>query len=153
MDDLRGARSKRFQSCLEDLRPRLVRTDGLRRDHRIEPQAVALEDSFQEYVVRVRNDGAWDAIERVQGSRDFRIGLRFPPTRFQGFDNGSRVGLDAMIPEGFAEALLRELRQGLEGFRVGTRVQIPVPRGKEGVRSQGRPVGLADLTGDSNEHV
>src|SRR2546427_4879770 len=58
-----------------------------------------------------------------------------------------------MIPEGFAEALLRELRQGLEGFRVGTGVQIPVPRGQKGVRSQGRPVGLADLAGDSYEHV
>src|SRR3989440_7932411 len=58
-----------------------------------------------------------------------------------------------MIPEGFAEALLRELRQGLEGFRVGAGVQIPVPRGQEDVRSQGRPVGLADLAGDSDEHV
>src|SRR5207253_8165421 len=58
-----------------------------------------------------------------------------------------------MIPEGFAEALLRKLRQGPEGFRVGTRVQIAVPRSQEGVRSQGRPMLLADLAGDSDEHV
>src|SRR5207244_8727525 len=58
-----------------------------------------------------------------------------------------------MIPEGFAETLSRERRPGLEGFRVGTRVQIPVPRGQEGVRPQGRPMLLADLAGDSDENV
>src|SRR5438034_8798100 len=109
-DYIRGIRSKSSQSRLENLRPGLVRTDGLRCNHRIEPQAVAFEHAFEQRIVRVRHDGARDALKHFQDSPDFWICLCLPPTRFQGFDIGIRIGLDAMIAESFAEALSRELR-------------------------------------------
>src|SRR2546425_3692188 len=122
-----------FEGRFEDPGARFVRLRRLRRDDRVEPKAVSFEDVQEELVIRVRDDGPRDAIQRIEDSRDFGVRLRLPPEGDEAIDVRGGGRPDAVLAECLLEAVLRDLRQREErgGLR---REEVAVPPGAEGPR-------------------
>src|SRR5213594_316683 len=141
-----------FEGRLEDPGTRFVRLRRLRCDHHIEPQAVSFEDVQQELVIRIRDDGPRDTIERIEDSRDFGVRLRLPPQRDEAIDVRPRGRLDSVLAKRLLEAVFRDLRQREErgGLR---REEVTVPRREERLRVEARPLILTHGAGDADEHV
>src|SRR5881409_4506370 len=136
----------------EDPGARFVRLRRLRRDDRVEPKAVSFEDVQEELVIRVRDDGPRDAIQRIEDSRDFGVRLRLPPQGDEAIDVRGGGRFDAVLAERLLEAVLRDLRQREErgGLR---REEVTVPRGEEGFGVEARPLVLAHGAGDTDQHI
>src|SRR3989442_1279475 len=141
-----------FEGRLEDPRARFVRLRRLRRNHRVEAQAVAFEDVQEELVIRIRDDGPRDAIQRIEDPRDFGVRFRLAPQGDEAIDIRLGGRLDAVLAKRLLEAVFRDLRQREEWSGL-CREEVTVPGREEGLRVEAWPLILAHGAGDADQHV
>src|SRR2546422_8065966 len=138
-----------FEGRLEDPRARVVRLRRLRRNQRAQAQAVAFEDVQEELVIRIRDDGPRDAIQRIEDPRDFGVPIRLAPPGAEAVDIRLGGRLDAVLAKRLLEAVFRDLRQREEwsGLR---REEVTVPGREEGLRVEAWPPILGHGPGDAD---